>query len=68
MPKDVKCTVSSCEYWTSGNGCSAKEIQVDSSLKASPYVEVAELGGNPGAEARTSSHTECRTMKPKAKS
>lgn len=68
MPRDVKCTVSSCEYWTSGNGCSAKEIQVDNSFKGTPYVEVGELGGNLDAEARTSSQTECRTMKPKSKS
>ncbi|HHV78719.1 MAG TPA: DUF1540 domain-containing protein [Firmicutes bacterium] len=65
MPKDVKCTISSCEYWTSGNGCSAKEIEVDDNTTGSPYMEVGEIGSESAARARTSSQTCCRTMKPK---
>ncbi|TVY09633.1 DUF1540 domain-containing protein [Paenibacillus cremeus] len=28
MP-DVKCSVANCEYWSQGNNCSAKSIQID---------------------------------------
>lgn len=47
----VKCTVSSCRFWKSGQHCDASSIEVN--------VE----GG--GAHARQSDQTNCHTFQPK---
>lgn len=51
MLQNVKCTVSSCKFWQSGNHCDASAIEVN--------VD----GG--GSNANQSAETNCQTFAPK---
>lgn len=52
MLPGIKCTVSSCKFWQSGNHCDASSIEVN--------VESA------GSNARQSDDTNCHTFAPKS--
>jgi hypothetical protein len=70
MPENVKCSVSNCVYWGTGNKCQAELImvEIDKHAKKEFNAEFAEIGfdskhhdyaGDPSA-------TCCHTFKPKA--
>ncbi|PIC64543.1 DUF1540 domain-containing protein [Sporosarcina sp. P13] len=50
MAKDVLCEVTNCNFWESGNKCSAEEIRVVT---------------RKGKKARDSAETDCETFVPK---
>ncbi|MDI7248210.1 MAG: DUF1540 domain-containing protein [Bacillota bacterium] len=71
----VKCTVSECAYWGSGNVCEADAIEVNrnpaqrgaargADMEVGRIGERGEARGR-GLSARTSEHTMCKTFRPK---
>lgn len=71
MP-DVKCSVSNCEYWASGNECIAPAIMVEIDRHANRNFN-EELAGEIGVStdhqdhATSSAHTCCHTFKPRGR-
>lgn len=70
MPSGVKCTVSNCTFWDSGNRCVADSIQVEVDKHATPAfdAEFAVLGAHHQDHAQTSSTTCCFTFRPRVES
>jgi hypothetical protein len=70
MQVDVKCSVSNCTYWKTGNDCTAPAIMVtvdqhgNSSFKEEIANEIA-VDLSHMDTARNSAHTCCHTFKPK---
>ncbi|MEI7026715.1 DUF1540 domain-containing protein [Paenibacillus sp. y28] len=62
----VKCSVSNCEYWATGNNCSAESImiEIDSHASRSFDSEFAQESGHQDT-AGTSAETCCLTFKPR---
>ncbi|MHB0885275.1 MAG: DUF1540 domain-containing protein [Bacillota bacterium] len=64
MASDVKCSVSSCNYWGKGNRCEADSIHVVNSVGGGgPRMEAGTMGRS--EQAGTSAETACKTFKPK---
>ena len=64
---EVNCTVANCVFHEKGNICGANTIQVDMDYHANKTEFAAEFDtSNAKEEASHSSHTCCKTFKPKA--
>lgn len=65
----VKCSVSNCTYWGSGNICTADAImvEIDRHARASFREEIGEIQVDSGHKdvAQSSSDTCCHTFKPR---
>ncbi|WP_335868894.1 DUF1540 domain-containing protein [Bacillus sp. 2205SS5-2] len=63
---EVKCSISNCTFWGSGNQCNAETIQVDLDAHANFSYEMAvELGEFSHQDnAGTSAETCCKTFNP----
>ncbi|WP_379929919.1 DUF1540 domain-containing protein [Marinicrinis sediminis] len=71
MPEGVKCSVSNCAFWDTGNQCGAPMINIDIDQHAGADY-TAEFAQEPIAvshkdTASKSSSTCCHTFKPKQK-
>lgn len=68
MQVEVKCSVSNCEYWASGNNCVANSIlvSVDKHADANLKEEFGMMGGEHQDSASNSADTCCHTFKQKA--
>jgi hypothetical protein len=70
MP-EVKCAVSNCEYWNSGNNCGADAIMVDIDQHARARYDTEIAGEFVDTDhqdvATSSKQTCCHTFKPKTK-
>lgn len=67
---EVRCSVTSCEYWGKGDVCRADAIKVKNSMATDVDDDFAEgsVGmeiGILGTSARTSGQTCCETFKPR---
>jgi hypothetical protein len=70
MSPEVKCAVSNCTYWETGEKCSANNIQITFGGRSSDsfYTELSEelTKKKPKAQAVVAENTLCNTFKAKS--
>lgn len=70
MNPEVKCVVSNCTYWESGDNCSANKIQITVGGRSSDafYAELSEelTKKKSKAQAVVAENTLCHTFKAKS--